>query len=180
MENQKNSATTVKGKPESEAESYRIIFSLGSSVREKDQFIKLLKELRIDTLVDVRRFPKSKFDCFCKDKLSLLLKRHEIEYHYLGEKLGGFRNKGYQQHIQSKDFFSGFERLKDVASKKRTAFMCAERFPWRCHRRFIAQALENEGWRVIHIIDQGKTWEAKPKNLRRERKKKNKSLRLPI
>jgi len=180
MENQKNSATTVEGKPESETESNRIIYSLGSSIREKDEFVQLLKEFGIETLVDVRGFPKSNFDYFCKDKLSLVLKRHAIEYHYLGEGLGGFRDKGYQQYTKTKDFFSGFEELKDAALKRRTVFMCAERFPWRCHRRFIAQVLEKEGWRVIHIIDEGKIWETKPKNLRQKKKKKNKSLRLPI
>jgi uncharacterized protein (DUF488 family) len=172
--------TIADGKPLSTAKSNRIIHSLGSSVRERDQFIRLLEQFRIDILVDVRRFPVSRFGYFCKDKLFLLLNKNKIGYRYLGERLGGFRDKGYQEHTRTREFLSGLEELKDIASKSRTAFMCAERFPWRCHRKFTAQALEREGWQVIHIIDEGKTWEAKPKNLSRKEKRKNTSLNLPI
>ena len=41
---------------------------------------------------------------------------------------------------------SGLELVADV-----------RRWPWRCHRRFIARALEGRGWRVIHLLDVGKT-----------------------
>ncbi len=39
------------------------------------------------------------------------------------------------------------------------AFLCAERDPNNCHRRFIAQALYDRGWRVRHIIDIDETRE---------------------
>jgi len=170
----------VKGKPGSEAKLNKEIYSLGTSVRDKDQFIRLLKEFRIDRVVDVRRFPVSRFDYFCKDKLTLLLKENNTEYLYLGERLGGFRDKGYQEHFTTEGFTSGLERLKEVASRKRTAFICAEKFPWRCHRRFIVQVLEKERWKVIHIIDEDKTWEAKTKNRLQAQKKRTASLSLPI
>jgi uncharacterized protein (DUF488 family) len=178
MVNQKISATIAKGKPGSVSRSNRAIYTLGSSVREKDQFVKLLEEFNIKVVADVRRFPKSRIDYFCKDKLSLFLRKNRIGYCYLGEKLGGFRENGYQEYTKTKDFLQGLEKLKEIAAKKRTAFMCAEKFPWRCHRRSIAQVLEKQGWRVIHIIDQGKTWETKTKE--KSPAKKTKSLSLPI
>ncbi len=180
MKNRKNSATTAKEQPESSCKSDRVIYSLGSSTREKDQFIRLLKEFGIEMLADVRRFPVSRLQYFCKDKLCSLLDSKNIEYVYLGQRLGGFREKGYQEYTQTKEFALGLDELKHGASKKNTVFMCAERFPWRCHRRFIAQALEKEGWRVIHIIDEGKTWEAKSGNAIQTKEKKNQSLSLPI
>jgi len=34
----------------------------------------------------------------------------------------------------------------------RTAIMCAEAVPWRCHRSLIADALVSRGWQVRHIL----------------------------
>ncbi|MCJ7577489.1 MAG: DUF488 family protein [candidate division Zixibacteria bacterium] len=83
------------------------------------------------------------------------------EYFYLGDTLGGFRKRGYEDYTHSQDFAWGIEELKKIATQFVTAFMCAERFPWRYHRRFIAKNLEEDGWRVIHILDKERTWEPK-------------------
>jgi uncharacterized protein (DUF488 family) len=170
----------VRGKPGLLSQGNKVIYSLGTSIREKKQFKKLLKEFHLETIVDVRRFPKSRFDYFCKDKLCSMLKQDKIGYVYLGDVLGGFRKNGYQEYTKTESFVIGIDELKKVALKKKTAFMCAERFPWKCHRRFIARELEKEGWKVIHIIDGGKTWETKPQNKTQRKKEKNKSLSLPI
>ena len=113
-------------------------------------------------MVDVRRFPVSKFDHFKKDNFASELHQRGIKYFYLGEVLGGFREKGYEEHTKTSEFIKGIEELKEIASEFRTAFLCAEKFPSRCHRRFIALRLEQDGWRVIHILDEERTWE--PKN----------------
>lgn len=171
---------TAREKLDLTSEENKVIYSLGTSVREKEHFKKLLMEFNLEIIADVRRFPKSRLPYFCKDKLSSMLMENKIGYIYLGKILGGFREKGYQEYTRTEDFHQGLEELKKVAQDKRTAFMCAERFPWRCHRRFIARALEKQGWRVVHIIDEGKTWEAKVKNQTQKKKKKSESLSLPI
>ncbi|MCI0369960.1 MAG: DUF488 domain-containing protein [candidate division NC10 bacterium] len=38
-----------------------------------------------------------------------------------------------------------------------TAILCAERLPWRCHRRFIASALRLRGWEVVHTVERDRT-----------------------
>jgi len=48
--------------------------------------------------------------------------------------------------------------LEDIASKGASVIVCAERFPWKCHRRWIARELHRRGWQVEHIIDKGKVW----------------------
>jgi len=60
----------------------------------------------------------------------------------------------------------GLKKLEKVARERRAAIICAERFPWRCHRRFIALELEKQGWQVNHIIDREKEWlpRKRPKN----------------
>ena len=35
--------------------------------------------------------------------------------------------------------------------------MCAEKFPWACHRNYIASTLKQRGWQVIHILDEKET-----------------------
>jgi uncharacterized protein (DUF488 family) len=122
-----------------------------------------LRKFRIQALADVRRFPQSRLAHFAQKNLSLELEGRGIRYFYLGDTLGGFRKKGYEDYTQTQDFATGIEKLKSIATQFVTSFMCAERFPWRCHRRFIAQHLEKDGWRVIHILDEERTWEPKRK-----------------
>ncbi|MFQ6002920.1 MAG: DUF488 family protein [Candidatus Zixiibacteriota bacterium] len=141
----------------------RLIYTIGSSTRQIEDFISLLRKFKIQALIDVRRFPRSRFDHFIGKNLSFKLESRGIRYSYLGDILGGFRKKGYEDYTHTQDFVNGIEKLKKVADQFVTAFMCAERFPWRCHRRFIARSLEKEGWRVIHILDEERTWETKRK-----------------
>jgi hypothetical protein len=42
--------------------------------------------------------------------------------------------------------------LMKLAGQKRSAIMCAEAVPWRCHRSLIADALTVRGIRVDDII----------------------------
>ena len=121
-------------------------------------FLGLLKHMGIEAVVDVRRFPTSRFEYFRKDELARLLPGAGIDYSYLGSELGGYRRGGYQAFLSTEDFKRGVEKLEGVARERKTAILCAERFPWRCHRRFISIELEKRGWRVVHIIDEKRSW----------------------
>lgn len=136
----------------------KLIYTLGTSTRAIDEFIKLLISRNVRAVVDVRRFPTSRFKHFCREELEKLLPEAGISYAYMGEELGGYRWGGYQNFTTSSQFQAGISKLEEIARQKRTAIMCAERFPWRCHRRFIALELEERGWRVSHIIDKGREW----------------------
>jgi uncharacterized protein (DUF488 family) len=141
----------------------KLVYTIGSSTRSLEDFISLLKKFNIQALVDVRRFPVLKFEHFKKDDLASNLQKWGIRYYYLGDVLGGFRKRGYEDHTRTEEFAKGMEKLKEIVGEFTTAFMCAEKFPWRCHRRFIALKLEQDGWSVIHILDEEKTWEPKNK-----------------
>ncbi len=136
----------------------KLIFTVGTSNRSAEEFLSLLRSFHIEAVVDVRRFPSSKFAHFSRQNLADILSQAGIAYFYLGSGLGGFRKGGYKSFTETGEFRAGIEKLKQIADQKRTAFMCAERFPWRCHRRFIAIEMEKEGWRVEHILDPGKSW----------------------
>ena len=136
----------------------KIIYTLGSSLRSEEEFLELVKAYHIQLVIDVRRFPVSKMEHFNKDNLSHFLKVSGIEYLYMGEQLGGYRRGGYQSYTQTQEFQVGVEEVMRWANRFTTALLCAERFPWKCHRRFIAQAIEEKGWAVVHILEQDKTW----------------------
>ncbi len=138
-----------------------VIYTIGTSTRSIEQFTSLCRKFKLQAVVDVRRFPTSKFDHFKKDNIASELRQRGIKYSYLGDVLGGFRRKGYDEHTRSAEFEQGIEKLKEIGRQSNTAFMCAERFPWRCHRKFIALRLLRDGWRVIHILDKEKIWEPK-------------------
>ena len=53
----------------------------------------------------------------------------------------------------------GIAELEQVAAGCRSAFMCAEKVPWQCQHRFIAEALVERRWKVRHILDDETVWD---------------------
>lgn len=136
----------------------KVIYSLGTSNRTFEQFLELFHEHDLEVGVDIRSFPTSRFPHFSKEALALGLESEGILYLYLGKELGGFRKGGYLLHMESDSFRRGLEKLEQISAQRRTAFFCSERFPWRCHRRWLARALVQRGWQVHHIIEPKKVW----------------------
>jgi len=134
------------------------IYTLGTDRRSEEDFIEILLAYNILVLIDVRRFPKSKIKIFTREYLEALLRREGIEYYFLGAELGGFRKGGYIAHTQTDDFSEGIALIESLASHKTAVIVCAERFPWKCHRKWIARELHKRGWEIEHIIDKGKVW----------------------
>lgn len=140
----------------------KIIYTLGTSRRTEEDFIEILLAYGIACLIDVRRFPKSKIQGFSREDLVESLSLNGIKYYWLGEELGGFRKGGYEAYSQTGEFKKGISALEEIAGKEAVSvILCAERFPWKCHRRWIARELQRSGWHVKHIIDKGKVWEPK-------------------
>jgi uncharacterized protein (DUF488 family) len=135
------------------------IYTLGTDRRTEEDFIEILNFYEVETIIDVRRFPRSKIPIFNRINLERLLKENGMEYYLLGNELGGFREKGYLEYTDTEEFRKGIEMLEAVAREKKSAVLCAEKFPWKCHRRWIARELKRRNWHIIHIIDKGKIWE---------------------
>ena len=132
------------------------ILDVGHSNLKEEDFLSLLQKHGIERVIDVRRFPTSKkFPHFEKTRLEQALKKREIDYFWLGEKLGGFRRGGYEGWTKSEEFRSGIGELEEKASQKKTAVMCAESDFRGCHRRFIIEVLEEKGWKMLHISFKG-------------------------
>lgn len=136
----------------------KLVYSLGTSTRSRDEFIRLLNRYGIELVVDVRRFPVSRLEHFNRQELVKLLTGSGIDYLYLGDELGGYRRGGYLAFMGTEKFTEGVEMLEAAVWGRVAAIMCAERLPWRCHRRFIAAELGRRGWSVTHIIDEERVW----------------------
>jgi uncharacterized protein (DUF488 family) len=67
----------------------------------------------------------------------------------------GWRNasfRGFADYMQTPEFAAALERLIELSLSRRTAIMCSEAVPWRCHRTLIADALVVRGVPVEHIM----------------------------
>ncbi|HEX77255.1 MAG TPA: DUF488 domain-containing protein [Dehalococcoidia bacterium] len=136
-----------------------LIYTLGTGTRSFAEFIALVRGHRLESVADVRRFPSSRLEHFRRQAFSELLTAAGCNYVYLGAELGGYRKGGYPAYMETGEFQRGIAQLEGLASTSRTAIVCAERLPWRCHRRFIGRALQGRGWRVVHIVDDKRVWE---------------------
>ena len=56
--------------------------------------------------------------------------------------------------MQTGDFQQSLDKLVQVARNGRSAIMCAEAVPWRCHRSLIADSLVILNINVEHIISE--------------------------
>lgn len=128
-----------------------IVYTIGYWGRTISEFISILKENNINVVVDVRRFPKSSNADFNGENLEKILERNEIKYVFLGESLGGFVKGGYEGYMESQRFREGLNMLIKMAEREVVALMCVERNIRHCHRRFIAQQLENLGIEVKNL-----------------------------
>ncbi len=146
------------------------LWTVGHSTRSLDAFIGLLEREDVMHLADVRRFPASRrHPHFNRDALAAALAARGIGYSHhplLGGRRaplrdsphGAWRNtgfRGYADHMDTVEFRAALADLTSTATRARTAIMCAEAVPWRCHRSLLADALIASGAAVEHILDGG-------------------------
>jgi len=134
-----------------------IIYTIGYGSRSVEEFLHLLDMHGLEVLVDIRRRPYSKAERFRGEVMRQWLKKHGIDYLWMGEKLGGYRKGGYLKYTESEAFKDGVEELLRLASTKKLCVMCLEVSPLGCHRRYLSQYLSSRGVEVIHIISRKKT-----------------------
>ena len=150
----------------------KTVFTIGHSTRPIDEFILILSHYQIKLLVDIRSLPGSRYaPQFNHENLKDSLNKAQLKYVHL-QQLGGrrktspdsgnnaWRNKsfrGFADYMQTNEFTYGLKELITLAEKKRTAIMCAEAVPWRCHRSLVADALLIHGIEVINIFSETKS-----------------------
>jgi uncharacterized protein (DUF488 family) len=143
------------------------VLTIGHSTRIWKEFLGLLRAHHVKRVIDVRSIPRFRHNPqFNRETLSTKLRAARIGYVHL-RKLGGLRHarrdspnmgwrnasfRGFADYMQTAEFEAGLHRLIKLAGQKRSAIMCAEAVPWRCHRSLIADALTVHGIRVDDIM----------------------------
>ena len=158
-----------------------ILYTVGHSTRSLDDLIETLQARAIQTLVDIRAFPMSRrLPQFNRESLEASLPAAGIRYVWMKD-LGGYRKKireesphiglrnasfrNYADYMLTAEFKNAMADLAALAESSRTAYMCAERVYFRCHRMLVSDWLVANGHEVMHIDGKGV---AKPHHLAAE------------
>ena len=128
------------------------IYLIGHGNMSLTDFLELLRMKNVDTLIDVRSVPFSKFvPDFNKESLQEFLSENNISYVYMGEILGGRQPEGIDKYIRSGKFEKGIDILEEGVIGSTAAIMCSELDFSKCHRRFIGAKLADKGFIVEDI-----------------------------
>jgi uncharacterized protein (DUF488 family) len=147
------------------------LYTIGHSTRTLEDLIESLQAHAIQTLVDIRAFPMSRrLPQFNREALEKSLPAAGIRYVWM-KALGGYRKKtrdespnialrnasfrNYADYMLSLEFESAAAELIALAQESRTAYMCAERVYFRCHRMLVSDWLVAHGHEAMHIDGKG-------------------------
>jgi uncharacterized protein (DUF488 family) len=148
-----------------------LLYTIGHSTRSLDDLIETLQVHAIQTLVDIRAFPMSRrLPQFNRESLGETLPAAGIHYVWM-KALGGYRKKvreesphiglrnasfrNYADYMLTAEFENAMAELVALAEGSRTAYMCAERVYFRCHRMLVSDWLVAHGHQVMHIDGTG-------------------------
>jgi len=143
------------------------LYTIGHSTRSLDELIATLKHHSIQTLVDIRAFPLSRrLPHFDREALESALSAAGVRYVWM-KALGGYRKKmredspntglrnasfrNYADYMLTPVFEAAANELVHFAESSRTAYMCAERVWFHCHRMLVSDWLVAQGHTVLHI-----------------------------
>lgn len=142
----------------------KTIYTIGHSIYKIEEFGGLLKQNQINTIVDVRSTPYSKFaPQYNKELLKQYLKQNAICYIYMGDMLGArYEDKNllfddgkvnFKKVQETKNFQDGILRLERGIDKGyNISLMCSEKEAFDCHRfGLVAEFLSQQSIQVNHI-----------------------------
>ena len=143
----------------------KVIYTLGYGGHGLDEFLSIIDYYLISIIIDVRRFPKSKIPYYNKDYLEKIFMHKGIRYYWLGEYLGGYRG-GYRKYMMTEQYRLGIAIMEKLIQQTiygdgKPVIICLEQNPRGCHRKYIAETLQEKGYMVIHIIEKNKAKEHK-------------------
>jgi len=147
------------------------LYTIGHSTRPLEELIETLHAHEIRTLVDIRAFPMSRrLPQFNRDSLAETLPAAGIRYVWM-KALGGYRKKilddspnialrndsfrNYADYMLTAEFERAVDELIRLAEEAPTAYMCAERVYFHCHRMLVSDWLVAHGHEVLHIDGTG-------------------------
>jgi uncharacterized protein (DUF488 family) len=144
------------------------VLTIGYTRKSLERFLNLLREAKVDAVIDVRLRNTSQLAAFAKrDDLAYILSEcagiayeHHMELAPTPEILSTFRsNEDWSEYVDS---FQHLMRKRDMAAVgqellaryTRPCLLCSEPAPDRCHRSLVAELWANvvPGLEVVHLI----------------------------
>jgi uncharacterized protein (DUF488 family) len=148
------------------------LLTFGHGTASEEEMTILLRDARVELLVDVRTAPGSRRNPHVgRAQLQQWLPAAGIDYRWEGD-LGGFRKaakdspdvvwrnasfRGYAGYARTDTFVAAVDRVLADAAQRTTVVMCSESLWWRCHRRIIADfVVRARGVDVRHLMHDGR------------------------
>ncbi len=127
-------------------ENQPTVWSLGHSNRSFNEFLNLLVKADIQTIVDCRSKPRSRWPQYNQNRLNQLLDEANIRYEFYGHRLGGLGGNIDQN--------GAIDELSERAkSGEHIAIMCSEARSADCHRgTVLTPLLEANGVHITHLL----------------------------
>ena len=150
------------------------LFTIGYAGKNINEFISILKENNINSIVDVRTIPMSKtFPEYNSNSIKEILKKNGIYYLSFANEFGARRLEqevydsiidfngnnikvvDFQKVYNLPIFLQGVNRINEGIKKGlNIAFMCSEKNPFDCHRaNMVAEYFYQNNFEIIHIVD---------------------------
>ena len=144
------------------------LYTIGYRDRDLEDFLDLLDQTGINTLVDIRSNPRSKNNQkFCAEELRESIEDAGKTYHWAGKQLGGRRKpakvsqntalqdeslRSFADYMQTDTFHVAATQLINLAAESEMVIMCSALNPRTSHRALIADYLLLRGVQVFNII----------------------------
>ncbi len=141
------------------------VHTVGHGTRASDELVEMLGRAKIETVVDVRRYPGSRRNPqFNQGALAESLAAAGIAYRHaeeLGGRLSGVpgeerfacvRTPAFRSYAARMGTPEWQEALAAALGEPTPCFLCAETAWQRCHRKLIAELLVARGHRVLHLL----------------------------
>lgn len=149
-------------------DTVRILYTIGHSNLNFDQFFRLLDEHGIQCVIDVRSQPYSRYvPHFNREGFRAEVERRGLTYEYKGDTLGGrpqavdangpTEAPDYEAMAKCPSLLETLEELVGRASETRFALVCSEGDPSQCHRtKLLGRVIESQfRAQVVHITADG-------------------------
>lgn len=146
------------------------VYTMGYGGLRPERLLERAVSLGVRVVVDVRRYSRSREECFSGKRLREELAEVGVEYEWMEElgALGIARSyraeavdciasptfRAYVAYLVSESrALSALARIKGMAVEGlNPLLLCRERRPEHCHRQFIADALAAARLEVVHVV----------------------------
>jgi uncharacterized protein (DUF488 family) len=142
-----------------------VLYTIGYEGLQINTFFSVLKEFQIDQLIDVRELPLSRKKGFSKTSLGKMSSAIGIAYKHIRElgcpkqiRYAYSKNHDwteytnfYLNYLQSQD--QSIRDLAEIVYFKKSCLLCFESNPHRCHRYYVAEAVQrvNQCISITHL-----------------------------